>query len=188
MSDGQPDVRALEQAGWPGTLDEWRKARKVILDGINRGGDILDIGCRNGLLLAQLVDWAADRGHVLTPHGIDNDADLIDLARERFPVHRENFHHAATAEQLPAGVYDIVHVPLDHVPEARQQPFLQRLLTEAVAPGGRLIVSSYASYDRSRKPVDVDLHLQFLGFRTTGCGNSLLDGTWVATRSAWVDR
>lgn len=178
----------LEQAGWPGTIDEWRQSRRVIFDGIQHSGDILDIGCANGLLLEQLVEWAQERGHTLTPHGIDESPELVASARDRFPEHAGNFNVASILDNVPPGTYDLVHIALNDIPENRQHDVIQRLLESVVAPGGRLIVSSYGSYDRSKRPVDVDLHLQFLGFSTSGCGNSMLDGGWVATRSAWIDR
>lgn len=176
------------QSGWGGTPERWRAAREVILEAVTRDGDFLDIGCANGLLLESLIDWARERDITLTPHGIDFVPELVELAQERFPEHRDNFSVANAYDWQPDRRYDYVHTLLEFVPRERQAEYLQRLLNEVVAPGGRLIVSSYGSRTRNERPLDVDLHLQMLGFRTTGCGNGREEDGWVATRTAWVDR
>ena len=37
-------------------------------------------------------------------------------------------------------------------------------------------------------PLDIELHLQMLGFRTAGCSNGLQSDRWVASRTAWIDK
>lgn len=179
---------AYRQSGWGGTPERWRAGREVILDGIPRDGDVLDIGCANGLLLESLITWSAERGVTITPHGIDFVPELVDLARGRFPDLRDNFQVANAFDWQPPRRYDYVLTELEYVPRELQTGYLQRLLDEAVAPGGRLIVSSYGSRTRNERPIDIDLHLQMLGFRTTGCGNGREEDGWVATRVAWIDR
>lgn len=176
------------QSGWSSTPERWRFGREVILDGVLNGGDFLDIGCANGLLLESLIEWAAQRDITLTPHGIDIVPALIELAQERFPEQAENFAVANAFDWQPERRYRYVHALLEHVPKDRQKEYLQRLLDVVVEPGGRLIVSSYGSRSKNQKPLDIDFHLQMLGFRTTGCGNSLEPDGWVATRVAWIDR
>lgn len=176
------------QSGWGSTPERWRAGREVILDGVPRDGDFLDIGCANGLLLASLIEWAGVRGVALTPHGIDFLPALIELARARFPEHAHNFAVANAFEWNPERQYTYVHTLLEYVPKEHQTAYLQRLLDGAVASGGRLIVSSYGSKSKDERPVDIDFHLQMLGFRTTGCGNGRDADGWVATRVAWIER
>lgn len=177
-----------KQSGWGSTPERWRFGREVILDGVPRNGDFLDIGCANGLLLACLIEWAGERGVTLTPHGIDFVPELVKLAKARFPENAANFEVANAFDWQPSQQYTYVHTLLEYVPKKQQPAYLQRVLDEVVAPGGRLIVSSYGSRGKNEKPLDIDFHLQMLGFRTTGCGNSLEPDGWVATRVAWVDR
>lgn len=178
----------FQQSGWEGNPERWRAGRLVILDGVTRPGDFLDIGCANGLLLESLIGWSGERGFSLTPHGIDFVPELVDLARARFPELAGNFSIANAFVWRPDRSYDFVHTLLEYVPGDRQKLYLQRLLDEVVAPGGRLIVSNYGSRSRNERPLDVDLHLQMLGFHTTGCGNGREEDGWVATRTAWIDQ
>ncbi len=113
---------------------------------------------------------------------------LVERARERFPEHAGNFVVANAFDWQPERRYQYVHTLLEYVPKEHQPAYLQRLLDEVVAPGGRLIVSSYGSRSDEQRPIDIDFHLQMLGFRTTGCGNGRDEDGWVATRVAWVDR
>ena len=177
-----------QQSGFAGTPERWKAGRFVILDGVPRDGEFLDIGCANGLLLESLIGWSAGRGITLVPHGIDFVPELVEFARNRFPGHRENFTVANAFDWRPSRRYDYVHTLLEYVPREHQTDYLQRLLDEAVSPGGRLIVSSYGSKSQNQRPLDIDLHLQLLGFHTTGCGNGMEDDGWVATRTAWIDR
>jgi 2-polyprenyl-3-methyl-5-hydroxy-6-metoxy-1,4-benzoquinol methylase len=177
-----------QQSGWGGTPEHWKTARLVVLDGVTRDGDFLDIGCANGLLLESLIEWGSERNLIITPHGIDFVAGLVKLAKLRFPEHDTHFTVANAFDWQPNRRYSYVHTLLEYVPQELQQEYLQRLLDDVVDTGGRLIVSSYGHRGNNIRPVDVDLHLQMLGFRTAGCGNGRLDDGWVATRSAWIDR
>jgi 2-polyprenyl-3-methyl-5-hydroxy-6-metoxy-1,4-benzoquinol methylase len=159
-----------------------------MLDGIPRDGDLLDIGCANGLLLESLVCWAAERGITLTPHGLDFVTELVEIARQRFPEAKAHFHIGNAFDWQPARRYDFVYTLLEYVPKELLSPYLQRLLDDVIAPGGRLIVSSYGNRSRNERSLDVDLHLQMLGFQTSGCSNGREDDGWVATRVAWIDR
>ena len=177
-----------KQSGWRSTPERWRAGREVILDGVPRDGDFLDIGCANGLLLACLIEWTGERGVTIPPHGIDFVPQLIELAKARFPKHASNFEVANAFDWQPDRQYAYVHTLLECVPKDHQPAYLQRLLDEVVAPGGRLIVSNYGSRSKDQRPIDIDFHLQMLGFRTTGCGNGRDADGWVATRVAWINR
>jgi 2-polyprenyl-3-methyl-5-hydroxy-6-metoxy-1,4-benzoquinol methylase len=88
--------RPPRQSGFAGGEARWRPEREPLLEGVHRSGSFLDVGCANGYLLECVVAWAAVRGLVLEPHGLDAGAGLIELAQARLP-HRRRFLHAANA-------------------------------------------------------------------------------------------
>jgi hypothetical protein len=59
------------QSGFGGGPERWRSEREPILDAVTGDGDLLDLGCANGLLLECLVAWAEERDLTLTPYGLD---------------------------------------------------------------------------------------------------------------------
>jgi SAM-dependent methyltransferase len=183
-----PDTTELRQGGWRGAPEHYRAARELILDGIPASGDLIDIGCANGLLLASLIEWGAERGIDINPHGIDIVPELVELAQQRFPEKADQFAVANGWDWSPGRQYRWVHTDIDHVPAAHQAAYLQRLLDEIVEPGGRLIVSSYGDQETGKRPLDIELHLQMLRFRTAGCSNGLQSDRWVASRTAWIDK
>lgn len=183
-----PGNTEFQHAGWTGAPEHYRSGRELILDGIAGNGDLIDIGCANGLLLASLIEWGTERGIEINPHGIDFVPELVELARKRFPNHAGQFSVANAWEWSPGRRYRWVHTELGYVPTNQQATYLQRLLDEVVEPGGRLIVSSYGDQSAGKRPLDIELHLQMLGFRTAGCSNGLQSDRWVASRTAWIDK
>src|SRR5207249_2215965 len=73
-------------SGFGGDAANWRKARQAVVDGLDRDGTFPDVGCANGLLMESVAVWAAERGIVIEPYGVDLSAGLIDLARCRLPL------------------------------------------------------------------------------------------------------
>ena len=73
------------QSGHSGDAAAWEQARRLLLDAVPDGADVLDIGCANGLLMESLAAWAADDGRVLEPYGVEISARLAELARARLP-------------------------------------------------------------------------------------------------------
>src|SRR4051812_33018335 len=53
-------------SGFTGDAELWRQAREGVLDGVERDGTFLDVGCANGHLIESLHAWAAERGIHLT--------------------------------------------------------------------------------------------------------------------------
>lgn len=182
-----PGNTELQQAGWKGIPEHYRSGHELILDGISDSGDLIDICCANGLLLASLIEWGAARGIELIPYGIDFIPELVELAKQRFPLQADQFTVANPWNWSPDRQYRWVHTRLDVVPAEQQAAWFQRLLDEVVEPGGRLIVSSFGDQEAGKRPVDIELHLQMLGFRTAGCSNGLQSDRWVASRVAWID-
>lgn len=81
----------LRQSGFGGVPHRWRAEREPILHAIDGDGDLLDIGCANGMLLESFSAWALERHITLTPYGVDQGAQLIALARARYPGFASHF-------------------------------------------------------------------------------------------------
>lgn len=173
------------QSGFAGVEARWRPEREPLLDGVHRSGSFLDAGCANGFLLECVVAWAAERGLVLEPHGVDAGAGLIALAEERLPRYRRNLHTANTWNWSPPRTYDFVYTLVECVPVERLEVYLKRLLRRAVGPGGRLIVGAYGSRSRNLPPFAIDGFMAEHGLPPAGISHG---GDPRVTRFAWVDR
>ena len=176
------------QSGWRSTPQRWRLGREVILEAVDRSGTFLDIGCANGLLLGCLMQWARERGLHLIPHGIDISPHLVELARARLPTYAGNLSVANSLFWQPQTRYDYVHTLLEYVPKHLHQSYLQHLLNQSVADGGRLIVSSYSSRTKEQLPTNVSIYLNRLGYRITGSAVSRESDYWILTRVAWIEK
>jgi SAM-dependent methyltransferase len=135
---------AWQQSGKSGTFEDWTRLRIANIAPVERSGTYLDIGCANGYLLECLVAWAKLKGLKITPHGLDYSAKLVDLARQRLQS-SGNIYWGNAWDWTPLQSFDYVRTELDYVPYNYRQPFVERLLAEFVAPGGRLIISQYRS-------------------------------------------
>ncbi|GAB3244837.1 methyltransferase domain-containing protein [Nocardioides dilutus] len=128
------------QSGKGGDAAGWEYARRLLCDAIHRDGTFLDIGCANGLLMADLQRWAAAEEHAIEPHGVEISAKLADLARARCPQWADRIHTANANGWMPPRRYDFVRTGLDYVPAGSRPAYLQHLADHVVAPGGRLII------------------------------------------------
>lgn len=179
------EVDPIVQSGFHGGPERWRAERGAILAAITMDGDLLDIGCANGYLLECLTRWAAEREITLTPHGLDQGAGLIALARERLPEHAANLHIGNAWNWQPPRLYRYVYTLLDVVPPEFEAAYLRRVLDEFVAPGGRLIAGDYGSRSRSIPPRDVAGVFRGAGLAVAG---QAFGGDPVVTAFAWADR
>ncbi len=186
------EIRDLERAylttddpirgsGFGGGEIRWRQEREPILAAVADDGDLLDVGCANGHLLACLVDWAAERGITITPHGLDIGPDLVAAARRRLPG--APIHLGNAWDWEPPRRYRYVYALLDLVPPDREDPLVERLLARFVAPGGRLIMGDYGSRSRRRTPRDVAAVLR----RHRPAAGEAWGGEPPISRFAWVD-
>lgn len=189
-------VRALEpaylqsddpivQSGFHGGPERWRREREPILDAVTADGDIVDVGCANGYLLLCLVQWAAERGCRLTPHGVDIGPRLIEEAKARLPQFAANFQVANGWDWRPDRRFRYVYTLYDCVPVTHVGEYAERLLERAVAPGGRLIAGAYGSRSRGQAALDIGGALRSHGLAIAGESTG---GDPPLTRFAWVDQ
>ncbi len=169
------------QSGKTGGAKHWEITRRCIAQVVNANSDYLDLGCANGLLLASIVRWCAERGFTITPHGVDFIPELIDLAKRRLPAYAANFHVANTFFWQPPRRYRFAQLLLDAVPPADQHAYVARALHEIVATPGRLIVSVYGQGTSATPKVAVEA-LADLGFEVAGAT------ACVSASVAWIDR
>ena len=142
-------------------------------------------GCANGYLLECLVQWGHDHGLKLTPYGLDQGTRLVQLARQRQPQIADHFFVGNAWDWSPARRFRYVYTLLDQVPSDYLKPYLHRLLTHFVTPGGRLIVGDYGSRSRRLPPRDVAAMVEANGLAVAG---ESAGGEGGITRFAWVDR
>ena len=190
------EVRALEdaylqsddpirQSGFGGGSDRWRAERGPILEAVTSDGDLLDIGCAVGYLAECLVEWGAERGVRLTPHGIDVGERLIAEAKRRLPWYADNFHVANGWDWRPRRRFRYVYTLSDCVPLEMLQEYVGLLLDRLVEVGGRLIVGSYGSRSRRALPLALGDVLASYGYVVAGQASG---GDPPLTAFAWIDR
>jgi 2-polyprenyl-3-methyl-5-hydroxy-6-metoxy-1,4-benzoquinol methylase len=176
-------------SGFGGTADDWRAQRGHLCQAVERDGRFLDVGCANGHLAESMVAWCAERGVRLEPYGVDLSAALIAEARHRLPQWAERFWVGNALDWTAPGGrrFDFVHTLLDLVPSARLAEMVRHQLEHLVAPGGRLLASSYVSArDRSRH---ADQVLRRLGFPVDGVTHPARgSGSSTVPPSAWIER
>lgn len=177
------DPRA--QSGFRGDDARWERARRVIVQAIDRSGTFLDVGCANGHLMECLVEWAATSGFRIEPYGLDLSAALVTLARQRLPQWSDRVFIGTAFDWTPLMRFDLLRTELVYVPEHDRHEFVKRLLTQFLSPSGRLIIAAYGG--RRQAPDDPSATLSAMGLTVQGQAEARdHDGT-VLTRIAWVD-
>jgi SAM-dependent methyltransferase len=175
-------------SGFGGTAADWRAQRGHLCQAIDRDGSFLDVGCANGHLLESMVAWCAERGVRLEPFGVDLSAGLVAEARRRLPAWADRLWVGNALDWTAPGGrrFDVVHTLLDLVPAARVTQMVRHQLEHLVAPGGRLLASSYVpAGDRSRHAAEV---LARLGFRVDGVTSPAGGPGRAVPPSAWIRR
>ena len=180
LAEGDP----IRQSGFGGGPERWRAERGPILDAIESGGDLLDVGCANGHLLECLVAWGGERALRIVPHGVDRSARLIELARTRLPAFASNLHVGNAWDWVPPRRYRYVYAIWDCVPSDYLPEYVRRLGRRTVEPGGRLIVGAYGSRSRGIGQPDVTALLTDLGLAVAGAAQG---GKPPITSFAWTD-
>ena len=177
LESGEPE----RQAGFSGGRERWVAERSPLIEAIDRDGSFLDVGCANGLLAQDVVAWTAERGHSISPFGIDLGPGLVELARERVP--EGEFYVADLWTWEPDRQWTYVYSLLDLTPDELQCEWLRRLLGW-IEPDGRLIIGSYGGRTPHNPPVDVAGVLKDCGLGVVGESSG---GDPVLTRFAWTE-
>lgn len=134
-----------EQSGSSRDEEYWERYRRPIVAPMTANGTFLDIGCANGHLMECVERWAAEIGIRVEPFGLDISEKLADLARQRLPRWRDRIFVGNALLWEPPRRFDYVRTELVYVPPTRRREYAERLLSDFVAPGGRLLVCSYGS-------------------------------------------
>ncbi|MBI4023317.1 methyltransferase domain-containing protein [Candidatus Berkelbacteria bacterium] len=167
--------------------EQWHQARAFIADAINQDGDVLDVGCANGLLLTSLIQWSPD--HQLVPYGIDTRADRVKEADGPLASRGGRAALLPMAELARLGevglpeAYDLIYWNVwDNVSFA--EPVWRERLAELAShlkPGGRLILGFYDSdpHQSSARIIRLAEHgVQIAGTHKNPAGPE---------RLAWID-
>lgn len=157
-----------------------------ILDGINRGGSFLDLGCGDGLVMAWVSDWAGERGLDIAPYGVEGRTEQVRVARQRMPHWDGRIQVGNPANYRPHDDqrFTFVHLNTYAVPQWRRADAVRNALENLVENGGRLLVTSY--HEHSASGPAAALLLRRLGYQPVGQAHSeAVSG--VAISSAWID-
>jgi SAM-dependent methyltransferase len=165
----------------------WEQARRVILAGVHRRGDFLDVGCANGLLMESLTSWSAEQGTPLRLHGLEVSDALAQRARESSPALAGRIQIGDVMTWVPPQRFDYVRIELVYAPPGARGTLVLRCLGSLVADGGRLIVCSYRSTGEDNA-ADLSDTLTDWGHRVAGTAQALGDDGSVMTQVAWIDR
>lgn len=140
-----------------GSEGAWRAKRQHLAVPMDTDGTWLDVGCANGHLLVTLPAWAFERGLRIEPHGLEVLPRVADLARALHPELAASIWTGSVMTWTPPTRFHYVTALDDAVPPDQLGALVDRLLAEFVAPGGRLILSSYTNGDQSPRPLFDDL-------------------------------
>ena len=120
----------------------------------------------------------------LTPHGLDQGSELIELAKQRLPDNAENFHIENVWDWQPKRRYSFVYMLYDCLPIEYLAEGVSMLMNLVVAPRGRLIIGAYGSKSDATLPFDIGRHLESAGFEVAGRAEG---GFGPITKFAWMD-
>jgi SAM-dependent methyltransferase len=180
---------AYGQSGFHGDAARWEALRRPVTKAVDRDGSFLDIGCANGLLLESALGWAASDGHKVVPYGLDHSEALVELARVRLEGKGGELFVGDAQTWAPPRRFDFVRTELVYVSGADRRSYTERLVSEFLAPRGRLIVASYGTRGGIPAAEPVGELLRSWGFEVEGAteGTDPWSGKTL-TRVAWFGR
>ena len=173
------------QSGRSGDAAGWEHARRLLLDAVPDGSDVLDIGCANGLLMESLVAWAAEDGQALEPYGVEISARLADLARARLPHWADRIWTGNAMTWVPPRRFDVVRTGLDYVPPRRRADFVGAAARTRWWP--LAAASSSASSTRRRTGDTVADTLRSWGHAVAGATSRAHRDPRLRYKAVWVD-
>lgn len=165
----------------------WEMVRRPLLEGIDRSGSLLDVGCANGYLLECLRRWGREKGIELEPHGVERSPKLAALARERLGEFGGSVACADAHDWTPSAPHDFVRTGLYAPPEEADE-FIARVLRDMVKPGGRLIVAEYRSNRATPSVPWIDEILDGLGREIVGTASGFGYEGIEMMRAVWIDK
>ena len=173
------------QSGHSGDAAAWERARSLVVEGIDRHGSFLDIGCANGHLMETAQSWASERGWMIEPYGVDLSPAMIDLAVRRLPQWPDRFWVANVLSWEPPRRFDFVHIQhLDYVPLTRRRELLAHLLTQVCEHGGRLIIGPFNEVKAEHATEGI---VTGWGYKIAGHAERQHKHPEIAYRSFWID-
>jgi SAM-dependent methyltransferase len=172
------------QSGHSGDEERWKLARSLLLDGIDRDGTFLDVGCANGLLMESVHEWATEKGLSIEPYGLDISPELAELARSRVPHWADRIVVGNALGWEPRRRFDFVRTGLEYVPRHRRRELIQHLLHRVAVPGGRVIVGVF---NEERQEHQAEKLVSGWGYEIAGRTERPHRDEWIAYRAFWID-
>jgi SAM-dependent methyltransferase len=176
------------QSGYSGDDARWTHARGLIADAIDRDGKFLDVGCASGYLMETLQRWCAQKNVKIEPYGLDIAPELADLARRRLPHWADRIHVGNALDWRPPTRFDFVRTALEYVPARRRRDLVDRLLTDVVAPAGRLIIGTYNEARALLTEPTTEHLVASWGFKIAGRSERPHRDPRICMRVLWIDR
>jgi SAM-dependent methyltransferase len=184
-------VEPWQQSGFglhrPRTYARWEAVRRPVADAMDGDGTFLDVGCANGFLLECVLRWTGERGLRIEPFGLDVSERLAALARTRLPAHAGRVYVGNAWDWAPPRRFDYVRTELVYVPQPLQGAYVERLLADYLAPGGRLLAAQYRGSATSADEPPIDRFLEDRGHPVVDVKRGFWEGTEY-TRIAVVPR
>ena len=176
MKDKKKIQFLMKESHYPcQNFEQWKQARFIISQAINKNGKILDIGCANGFLLRCFQEWSP---YGLEPYGIDISLKQIYQAREIFPLKPNNFvfenfwnlitnnFNVLKRHNLPTN-YDFIYWNVWDSLKFENKTEVNALnkVFEMVSSNGRLILGFYDSDNNKAERIK---RIQGLGYTFSG--------------------
>jgi SAM-dependent methyltransferase len=173
------------QSGHGGDEARWRYSRGMIVEAVHKSGTFLDVGCANGHLIESLYQWLKGSGLSVEFYGLDISEGLAELAKKRLPHWKDRIYIGNALYWMPPVKYDFVRTGLEYVPLGRQRDYVNHLLANYTAQGGRLIIGLYNEERNSR---ELEGNIRSWGYQTPGyCEKSKPDNEIVSYKMLWID-